>query len=89
MTWSRGFDVGQSSSVSVARRRPPRAEVGKEHGLDRLVTMHARGASLSTIAAALNRDGYLTPKGLRWHQASVAQVVSDRARPPLTTPPLR
>ncbi len=41
--------------------------------------MHRRGASLATIAAALNRDGYLTPSGLRWHQTSVARAVSDAA----------
>ncbi len=43
----------------------------------RLLTLHREGASLQTIAAALNRMGSRTPLGARWHSASVARVVAE------------
>lgn len=49
----------------------------------RILRMHGEGASLQTIAAALNRSGSQTSSGRRWHVRSVAKVIS----PP--TPPLR
>ena len=36
----------------------------------------SRGASLHTIAAALNKDGQLTDAGTRWSAPTVAQVLS-------------
>ena len=65
------------------------AAVGPEHGLLRLVALHRKGASLVTIAAALNRDGFRNPSGMRWHGASVARAISDLAYPTraaVTTP---
>jgi hypothetical protein len=35
------------------------------------------GASLHTIAAALNREGLLTDAGKRWTSTSVARAISD------------
>ncbi len=81
LTWVQGYGERPLGDPRQSGRRAPRAEVTAEHGLDRLLSMHRQGASLSTIAAALNRDGYLTPKGLRWHQTSVARAVSDAAYP--------
>jgi hypothetical protein len=40
-------------------------------------SMHAAGASLHTIAAALNRRGAPHPAGLRWHARAVARAMSD------------
>jgi diguanylate cyclase (GGDEF)-like protein/PAS domain S-box-containing protein len=42
----------------------------------RIQRLHADGASLHTIAAALNVDGLHTAAGLRWSPKSVAKVLS-------------
>jgi hypothetical protein len=47
------------------------------------MSLHREGASLTTIAAALNTEGYRTPRGLRWQRTSVAAVISDIAYPQL------
>lgn len=60
------------------RRRP---EATAEHGLGRLMQLHHSGASLATIAAALNTQGYRTPAGTRWHRVTVARTISDVVRP--------
>jgi len=51
-------------------------DVRTEHGLARMMQLHRDGASLSTIAAALNREGFRTPRGMHWHRATVARVIS-------------
>jgi diguanylate cyclase (GGDEF)-like protein/PAS domain S-box-containing protein len=45
----------------------------------RIRTLHRSGASLSTIAAALNADGLTTATGTRWHRQTVARVIADTA----------
>ena len=52
--------------------------------IERLLT---QGASMNTIAAALNAQGLLTPAGRRWHPSSVAQAVSSL--PPADPPGTR
>ena len=71
-----------------SKRRPP---VTNAHGLHRMLQLHREGASLATIAAALNAERYLSPTHQRWHGASVARVIADvaqaaqaRALPPRT-----
>ncbi len=66
------------AAVPAARQPVLRAEVevGREHGLERLRQLHAQGASLATVAAALNKEGYRNPHGQRWHARSVARVVA-------------
>ena len=86
--WLRGFAVPpleETRSAPPARRRAPAVEepAGPEHGRSQLLEMHAQGASLATIAAALNSEGFRTPSGLRWHRTSVARVVAERAYPAL------
>jgi len=44
--------------------------------LARITELQSRGASLRTIAAALNAEQVLTPEGKRWHPRSVAQIVA-------------
>ena len=43
----------------------------------RILAMHQTGASIHSIAAALNADGHRTSDGRRWHARSVAQVVAQ------------
>jgi diguanylate cyclase (GGDEF)-like protein/PAS domain S-box-containing protein len=62
-------------------RRNDRLEATTEHGISRLMHLHHQGASLSTIAAALNRDGFHTPRGQRWHPVSVAREIAQIVRP--------
>lgn len=77
-----GFDTGHQ--VARAPRRPADdGPVGTEHGLHRLLRLQAQGASLRTIAAALNSEGFRTPRGTRWHPRSVANVIAERAYPSL------
>ena len=48
---------------------------------ERMAHLHAAGASLHTIAAALNRDGTRSPTGARWHAHTVARQLADLAHP--------
>jgi EAL domain-containing protein (putative c-di-GMP-specific phosphodiesterase class I) len=43
----------------------------------RIVDLASDGASLHTIAAALNKEGLVTDAGTRWSAATVARVLSD------------
>ncbi len=65
---------------------PVRAARWEPAGEDehRILALHAEGASLHTIAAALNRDGRRTPRGPRWTTRTVARVVASRAAPART-----
>jgi diguanylate cyclase (GGDEF)-like protein/PAS domain S-box-containing protein len=60
-------------------RRSTAAPVTNEHGLHRIMRLHGDGASLATIAAALNAEQYRRPTGQRWHLAAVARVIADVA----------
>lgn len=75
------FDVADAQGAV-----PPEArheDVTVQHGLYRLIRLHRDGASLSTIAAALNAEGFRTLRGNRWHRATVAAAISDIAYPGL------
>jgi hypothetical protein len=71
-------------ATPLARRTSHGPAVTGEHGLDRLLALHHSGASLATIAAALNAEGFRTPSGTRWHRSSVARAVADAAYPSLS-----
>jgi len=62
---------------------PPRepAEV-----VSRVLTMHREGASLHTIAAALNSHGIRTARGSRWSSQSIAKVITASQFPRLRLP---
>lgn len=45
---------------------------------DRIHTLHREGASLETIAAALNQDGAVHPLGIRWHSRFVDRYLAVR-----------
>jgi hypothetical protein len=68
-----------TKKTSRSRKRASDATI--DHGLERLIEMHQGGASLETIAAALNREGFKTPSLLRWHRSTVAQVVANTLWP--------
>ncbi len=53
----------------------------------RIMALHRGGASLDAIAAALNDDDLLTPRGTRWRAESVARVVSDEVFPSVRVAP--
>ena len=65
----------------LAARPGPGPVVTAEHGLVRLLGLHRSGASLTTIASALNSEGFRTPSGARWHRTSVARAITDAAYP--------
>jgi hypothetical protein len=67
------FDVPSPSDGSPRSTRAAHDGVTDEHGSQRLMRLHRDGASLTTIAAALNTEGHRTPGGLRWHRASRRQ----------------
>jgi EAL domain-containing protein (putative c-di-GMP-specific phosphodiesterase class I) len=46
-----------------------------------ILQLHHAGASLQTIAAALNRDGSRTARGTEWRAATVAHVVRALVQP--------
>jgi EAL domain-containing protein (putative c-di-GMP-specific phosphodiesterase class I) len=79
------FDVRALDHEDVPMRPPSAVLATHEHGLNRLLFLHQTGASLRTVAAALNSEGYRTPLGTRWHPTSVAAVVADYAYPSLWT----
>jgi diguanylate cyclase (GGDEF)-like protein/PAS domain S-box-containing protein len=85
-TAMRELPVGRFDTSSSAQGKRPAVRqevVTAEHGLTRLAALHRDGASLSTIAAALNAEGFRTPSGMRWHRARVARAISDLAYPNL------
>jgi diguanylate cyclase (GGDEF)-like protein len=96
--WSRAVPLGDvpgwASPYAVvepapARPRPrePQSPVGPEHGVDTLLALHRDGASLESIASALNREGYRTPSGRRWHSTTVARTITEAAYPSLRPDP--
>lgn len=71
---------GGAQSPSGEPRSPGgTVAVAPEHGLERLWELHGEGASLASIAAALNSAGYRTPTGQRWHRKSVGRVLGEPA----------
>ncbi|HLI53698.1 MAG TPA: EAL domain-containing protein [Acidimicrobiales bacterium] len=66
--------------ASAAERRTPH-RAGPPQRIDdrcfaRMVELQTEGASLATIAAALNSEGSRTPAGRRWHSISVARALA-------------
>jgi diguanylate cyclase (GGDEF)-like protein/PAS domain S-box-containing protein len=67
--------AGQPGRLTRAAAKP----ATNQHGLHRITRLHGEGASLATIAAALNAEHYRSPADQRWHTASVARVIADVA----------
>jgi len=68
------------AAATLARLRPRSSDdpsvAGREHGLMRMLELHRDGKSATTIAAALNAEGFRSPEGLRWHRTTVAKSLS-------------
>jgi EAL domain-containing protein (putative c-di-GMP-specific phosphodiesterase class I) len=90
--WSRAVSPDDLAQVEWAgppaadrpeedRSAPTRDRTALEPGLARLLELQAAGASLSTIAEALDREQFRTPSGHRWHVRAVASALKDLARP--------
>jgi EAL domain-containing protein (putative c-di-GMP-specific phosphodiesterase class I) len=58
-----------------SRRRLAPSEREDPRAVTRARALHQSGASLYTVAAALNREGLRTRAGVRWHPASVARLL--------------
>jgi diguanylate cyclase (GGDEF)-like protein len=65
-------DVPQQAARGRGGRRVP---VERQVG-ERIAQLHSAGASLHTIAAALNAEGAPHPQGLRWHSAWLARLIA-------------
>ena len=79
--WLADHDALAATARPVERRTAPRVEVARGSDEERILQLHDEGASLHTVAAALNAEGRRTPAGVRWHTRSVARVVAA-LRPP-------
>jgi hypothetical protein len=89
--WSPAVPLAELAAALAACRqvpRPrPRARMSQKPGeLDPRVTtlittMHAEGASLHTIAAALNRTVGRQPNGVRWTASAVARGLPTESSP--------
>jgi hypothetical protein len=77
LAWPTPELPAQSGSGRRRRSQP----VLPEHGLARLMQLHHQGASLATIAAALNQQGFQTPSGQRWHPTTVARTIAGIVQP--------
>jgi EAL domain-containing protein (putative c-di-GMP-specific phosphodiesterase class I) len=73
-----GLPLAAPARASWRRHRPPSVDSAV---LARAQSLLARGASLRTIAAALNAAGERTEQGTRWHPATVAKLINS-ALPP-------
>jgi PAS domain S-box-containing protein/diguanylate cyclase (GGDEF)-like protein len=72
----RSAALGQDASRRAVRRRPLPAP--DPAALARAADLREQGASLATIAAALNAEQHSTPHGRRWTARSVAQLLAAR-----------
>jgi diguanylate cyclase (GGDEF)-like protein/PAS domain S-box-containing protein len=76
--WAASWE-GVGKGVPAPRRGPERGEVTADHGLLRVLQLATAGASATSIASALNREGFRTPKGQRWHANGVERVLGKVA----------
>jgi EAL domain-containing protein (putative c-di-GMP-specific phosphodiesterase class I) len=92
--WSRpvpadALDEVYRDGLPAEGRPPPRRLPAPPTQDDALILraneLLARGASLHTIAAALNAAGERTASGARWHAATVARLVSGQGSGPRGT----
>jgi EAL domain-containing protein (putative c-di-GMP-specific phosphodiesterase class I) len=74
-----GLPLAAPATASLRRQGPPAVDPAV---LARAQALLARGASLRTIAAALNAAGDRTHNGARWHPATVAKLINTAPPPP-------
>ena len=56
-----------------------REAAGGDGAIATIARLHGQGASPTTIAAILNRQGSTAPSGKRWHRQSVSRAIADLA----------
>jgi diguanylate cyclase (GGDEF)-like protein/PAS domain S-box-containing protein len=79
-TARRGPTASPVARAAVAARPGPTRHLPVDDAvLSRIADLGATGASFATIAAALNADAQLTPRGKRWTSRSVAQLMGASA----------
>ncbi len=61
---------------ALSRGRPAQGAHEEEAAAEQILALHQQGASLHTIAAALNAEGLRTATGPRWTTTTVARVVA-------------
>jgi EAL domain-containing protein (putative c-di-GMP-specific phosphodiesterase class I) len=90
--FGRPCEAGQLSSSTTSDwigpppSKPVRQRLTRRPAVDPTTMQHiqsllSEGASLHTVAAALNRGGTTTPQGSRWSAAAVARVVATLPDP--------
>ena len=89
--WSPALPIDELETWLGARpdpgQRPPAHRGGSRRvqpddgDVRRLMQLHGEGASLHTIAAALNVEQRRTPGGQRWTTTTVARTIASRVRP--------
>jgi EAL domain-containing protein (putative c-di-GMP-specific phosphodiesterase class I) len=91
--WSRPLSAGDADAIyrnglqttaGTPSRQRSRKQPVDEHIAERAHELLSQGASLHTIAAALNAAGERSNRGQRWHPATVAGLISKTtpSRPP-------
>ena len=73
---------GLRGAAGARRRKRSRGHTLDAHVAERAHQLLSAGASLHTIAAALNAEGERTGDGGRWHAATVAKLIHDTADTP-------
>ena len=73
----RVYRKGLPTPAVRSQRRRSRRALADAHLGDRALDLLSQGASLHTIAAALNASGERTSSGSRWHAASVARLIAS------------
>ncbi|MBB3084101.1 EAL domain-containing protein [Geodermatophilus sabuli] len=84
--WTSPLATGRGAAVRSRRTRRGQRDGAGAHGVERLLELHRDGASIDTIAAELDAEGFRTPAGRRWLPSSVARVISQRIRRSAGTP---
>lgn len=76
--WLDGHRAEVLPPPRAAAATAPRVTQPEDGDEQRILGLHAEGASLHTIAAALNAEGRRTPAGPRWTTTTVARVIAAR-----------
>jgi DNA invertase Pin-like site-specific DNA recombinase len=87
---ARGVRLGNPKAVEAAASGravlETRAAAARRAALPQAVALRAEGVSLRGVAAALNDRGLMTPRGGRWHAATVADLLRQAVDASSTAP---
>jgi DNA invertase Pin-like site-specific DNA recombinase len=71
-----GYVGGQPAYGVTSRDKELVPDEREQVAINRIRELHARGASLRFIAAALDADGHKPKRGLRWHPEQIKRVLA-------------